>query len=628
MWRLQPELLKQDLSSLLQKVAERPLLSLKNELRHGNGSYNLTVAMTFGPDIFREARRTLNAWMLASGAPCVWELDVELGAAVRDVLEKPCSWGLSVEEGASLPPLPTFYHPSLQSALIILSRLPTLSGLRALLSLFNKEVSLVGHPFSYCEEVFQPEATKSGLHIGSMEQANKCPCVLQESLWALVMDFPLWLQFASLSLFQWQCTTHQISGNCDYASVSSGCSVSSMTSDAEGLANLSRQEIAARYLGWLFSPYDEGHREHTVKALLQIANSWQCIADGKCIADCTRHDNSTMKKQRLMIDNSDKPDAVAHLQKPLRVENACCNVQCFSGNKYMQFSSVSCNEVVQAVQQWLTDFRCCFSALDNLICQDCRSRTVTEERNQTRRRLLLIEDSTETMDRIESGLPVDSCTKHSMGSSASSRLSTLLDTLPLAALAISPGLQIDAVGSIILRCIMAESDGVTCRGYKNEAERRKVSDDEYGAHLSQAGNISKNGLIFKEPSHRTEDFKDLCSVPLCSDSSCHVSWTIGAATIFKFLETIDLHEVSEFMNGNSGLVWLSGFKEVLAKQLTAYIRHWCEHADIQNLTLLDDLQQRASLWAVQAGLDSTTLRNLNQVLQGLDILISSSLVDA
>lgn len=157
-------------------------MSLKNELRHGKGWYNVIIAMASGPDIFVEARKTLNAWLLASGAPCIWELKAELGATVRDVLEHPFSWGLSLEVGASLPPLSTFYHDMFQSPIKILTRVPNWPGLRELASLVDKEASQVmGCLESFREEGDPlPEDSREGVQ--SRNAMNYRQWALRDSL--------------------------------------------------------------------------------------------------------------------------------------------------------------------------------------------------------------------------------------------------------------------------------------------------------------------------------------------------------------------------------------------------------------------------------------------------------------
>lgn len=616
LWRLQPDLLGQDLSALLQRVAERPLMSLKNELRHVKGWYNVIIAMASGPDIFVEARKTLNGWLLASGAPCIWELKAELGATVRDVLEHPFSWGLSLEVGASLPPLSTFYHEMFQSPIKILTRAPTWPGLRELASLVDKEDSQVMGCLGSFKEEGDPLQEDSREGVQNRNAMNYRQWALRDSLWMLLMDFPAWLQFASLSLFQ------RPNRSCESYDSRHGVGAAPLSGQQqnthyEDLAGSSHQEIAARYIAWHFSPQDQKLRDLVVRMLIQMVQNWVCIEDEKCNTEESRKKISTMKRRRLMIENGDNLGAVCEEQKNVGGKNVaeCNNMQCGEGN----LDAHSSKQVMQAVQHWLLNFLDCCRLLDGYTQGGPCHTAGAGNKHQPKRRLLM-------GDAVGECTPAMEEYSQPVVNPPYCKMSSFFGTLPLVALSCSPGLQIDAVVHLILHFVMSEYGCSLPKTDGSSAVRTfDVSDGDHGAYAYQEG---RKGLACREPSHRTEDFKDLCLAPFCLDFSLHASWaTSGIARVCKFLETLDLLETSAFLNGCNGLGWLTGFKEIIANQLIACIRRWSQQVDnTQCLTALDDLQHRASLWASRTGLESQTLKAFDQVLQGLDILIASSLV--
>ncbi|KAI5084658.1 hypothetical protein GOP47_0000827 [Adiantum capillus-veneris] len=587
LWRLQSGLLVQDLSALLETIAERPLMSLKNEFRRRQGWYNLIIAMAFGPDVFREGRQTLNAWLLASGAPFVWELKVELGACIWDMLQHPSSWGVSVDVGISLPPLSAFYCGTLHSIAMMLTRPPSWGGLRELGNLLeDKAAQDAGHSALHQNA----EGPLRGLR--GMETADRDMAHL-DSLWMLSMDFPAWILFASLSLFQ------RPIGSCGGHSNSVGPGDSDNQSDPNGqeyAAWLSHQETAAQYIAWHFSPNDEKLRGLVVQMLRRVVQGWLNIKDEEILL------GPAVKRRRLTTMHTKGINPAC--EKQMLVEEEVSVPEDMHKEARRKVTSDHPNllkDVAMSVQKWLLSFQDSCSLLDDYSQGRTSGIRAIESMQQAKRRLVLSDVAGEVTTMRDSQQSEAMCTYKSF---------SFLDDLPLVALSCSPFLHKNAIVHLILHSVMVGSRFLSSRkdGYQ---EGRK-------------------GLAFKEPSHRTEDFRDACQEPFCLNFSCHASASkaSGLARLFRFLETLDLLEFSSFVNGCHGLQWLDSFKEAVARQLQLCMRSWSQQADSTYcLTVLDDLQQRASSWAARTGLKSKTLKAFEQALQGLDILIASSVVD-
>eukprot|EP00250_Pteridium_aquilinum_P015839 c22791_g1_i1 orf=57-1868(-) len=597
-------------------------MSLKYEFRHKQGWYNLIIAMASGSDVFMEGRQTLNAWLLASGAPCIWELKVELGATVRDVLEHPSLWGLSVDVGVSLPPVSTFYHDRLHAASIILTQPPSWAGLRELASLLvNKASQNTGCSVSSLEDANCLDENSSKRQ-QCKTATNYQNLALEDSLWMMLMDFPAWLQFASLLLFQTPNGSSEGNGN----SHSSGSGPHKGQPNSEGLEHLRwlrHQEMAARYIAWHFSPQDQKLRDLVVSMLMEMVQSWLCMKDEKCHLREDNKEVPAVKRRKLMTTSRENTFPSCDEQKV--VDGEISNIESTRnrvGRRDTFDDTDSFEGSTQAVQNWLMNFKDCCGLLDSYTEGGHHDITVTANKQQAKRRLSM-------------GKAIGDCTlateqdcRQPVATSSQCKSSSFFDTFPLAALSCSPLLHNDAVVHLVLHFVMV---GRGFSSLKKDVggvmQTSEVFTRDNGSFAYQEG---RKGLACREPSHRTEDFRDICQAPFCLNFSVQASSSAaasGAARVFRFLETLDLLETSSFVNGCNGLRWLGGFKDKVARQLQMCIKSWSRQVDSTCLTVLDDLQRRASLWAVRTGLESKTLRAFNQVIQGLDILIASSVVE-
>ncbi|MCO5588655.1 hypothetical protein L7F22_042612 [Adiantum nelumboides] len=577
LWRLQPGLLVQDLSAVLEVIAERPLMSVKTEFRRRRDWFNIIIAMAFGPDVFKEGRKMLNAWLLASGAPCIWELKIEIGILIRDVLEHPTSWDLSLNVGISLSSLSAFYSGTLQSLAMMLMRPPSWDGLRELGDLLENKVS--------------QGAGRSVLRgLGGMETADRDLATHLESLWILLMDFPAWILFALLSLFQ----KPRISGESYGKGVGAG--ISDSQSDPSGekhVAWLSHQETAAQYIAWLFGPKDEKLRGLVVQMLMQVVQGWLHIKDEEIF-------RPVVKRRRLTTACSEGSCHAREEQKFVEEISVPEGLEGELRKKISRDHPDSLKGAYVAVQTWLLSFQDCCHILGDY--SHGKTTAAIENKQQAKRRLVLRDmggEATTVHDSQQSEAMCLQCKSF-----------TFFDDLPLIALSCSPFLHSNVIVHLILHSVMVGS------GFLSSKK------DDY-----QAG---RKGLAFKEPSHRTEDFRDACQEPFCLSFSHHASAlkASGVSRVFRFLETLDLLEFSSFVNGSQGLGWLDSFKDAVARQLQMCMRSWSQHtSNTYSFALLDDLQQRASLWAARTGLESKTLKAFKQALQGLDIVIASSVVD-
>lgn len=428
------------------------------------------------------------------------------------------------------------------------------------------------------------------------------------------MDFPEWLQFASLSLFQGPNGFHEGHDN----SHGIGCGDNKDQSNSDGLEHLTglnHQEIAARYIAWHYSPQDQKLRDLVVRMLMQMVQSWLSIKDDKCPCREDKKEVPAVKRRKLM----DIREMYCDERKTVEGKIAESErVQCGLGRKDTVGHTDSSKDALEAVQNWLMNFQDCCCLLDSYNQGGPHIIVATGNKQQAKRRLVM-------------GEAVDDCTlsteqdsQQPETTSSQCKKSSFFDTLPLVALSCSPHLHNDTVVHLILHGIMTGS------GFSSmKADVSGVME----ASVPTSGNDflhqeARKGLACREPSHRTEDFRDICQAPFCLNFSLHTSsfTASGAARVFRFLEILDLLENSLFLNGYYGLGWLDDFKEIIARQLQMCINMWCQQVDNKCLTVLDDLQCRAALWAARTGLESKTLRAFNQALQSLDIYIASSFV--
>ncbi|KAH7297213.1 hypothetical protein KP509_26G059200 [Ceratopteris richardii] len=552
-------------------------MSLKHEFRCRQGWYNLVIAMATGPDFFVEGRRILNAWLVSSGALCIWELKRELGVIVREVVEYPSSWKLSMDAGLSLPPFSAFYSGSLAS---MLSRPPNWNVLQELCIkhfLQNEGQSCIGNGGVLAGNVPSKSEPSHGDMVGL------------DSSWMLFMEFPAWILFAFISLFQRpnDCCDKSLNA----ASGHDNCQ------DSDGLMHeawLSHQEVAAQFIAWHFSPHDRQLRCLVVQMLRQMVQEWLQIEYKET------HCGPKVKDKDIQFPAC----------KRRRLTNA--STKCQDGEEVVELSTDesmhranqgnTCSQggVMVAVEKWLLSFEDCCHLLDSSSQERTLRKAATTIDQQARVGSAVSDDANATARK--QGF------QHPESSPIHIR-SMFFNDFPLAALSFSPFLHEHSVVHLVLHSVMLGS------GFW-------LSKDTYFE--------VRKDLACKEPSHRTEDFRDKCKVPFCLNFASHACASTASliSRIFKFLETLELLEFSTYVDGHHGPNWLDGFKDAVVRQLVMCVRSWSEQVNsAYSLTVLDDLQHRASLWASRTRLESSSMNVFKKVLQGLDILIASSVVD-
>ena len=391
----------------------------------------------------------------------------------------------------------------------------------------------------------------------------------------LLLEFPTWLHFALFSLFL---RPNILLKDCDGIAQTQKLHVEEWISSGH-------REIAARYISWSFSPHDNKLRDLVVRMLFELVENWQKIKDKG--GGNSEESSSRIKRRRLIkINKEEKTIAKVDQHEILRRKDAVI----IGTNKHLWRDGSEVLFYEDAVNCWLMNFRDSCHLLDTY-SQVGSHHTIEPHSKYQANRALLNENS-------------ESILAHS----SHIKMSSFFSTFPLIALSCSPQLQNHATIDIVLHFVLSG----------------------YGCLFSKVNGIgtmeARQGNSCREPSHRTEDYRDLCMDPFCRSFSVHASSGIAAlavARVFKFLETIDI------IYGSLSLECVDGFKEMIINQLMVCIRRWCEDvANAECVTVLDDLRHRASLWINGAELQNATLRAFNQVLQDLDVVvISSSSVD-
>ncbi|XP_020531645.1 uncharacterized protein LOC18448199 isoform X2 [Amborella trichopoda] len=220
-WYLEPLSLKHDISIILHEIAQRPFICLKTEFHQ---------------------RKT---WR---GSSSILELRSGLVSSVLDILSNPMRWGISLDMGLRLPLFHTLFPHKLQTLLRILSGPISCCNLLHLVDLLqsnvhiSKQLVLDADPHAYDD----------------IKRTNKM-LVYQNTIWALLLDFPVWFYFSAMALFQ-----REHSLKCQ-----SKCK--SNASHENQTCNLC--QAAAKFLGWVLSPLRAAHI-NMVNRFIEVSKSW------------------------------------------------------------------------------------------------------------------------------------------------------------------------------------------------------------------------------------------------------------------------------------------------------------------------------------------------------------------
>ncbi|XP_007012843.2 PREDICTED: uncharacterized protein LOC18588400 isoform X1 [Theobroma cacao] len=246
-WYLDPLILKQAISKILEDTTGRPFICLSEEFHQRIDWRSIIICLVLSPVMFIETRALLHSWFLKTGLASVLQLLVGLVSAVLDVISRPTWWGISMELGSKLP-FSCAYFPNKNHLLRILAGTFSAENFLHLVHATSELVSLG-------KEQLHPAVKPKSMDVTSIDH---------KSLWALAVDFPDWFYFASCLLFPENSLRKEFHLKCTFAASKVG-----ETHDKE-LLSIS----AARYISWILSPVSKSNQDLLVDFLTKISESW------------------------------------------------------------------------------------------------------------------------------------------------------------------------------------------------------------------------------------------------------------------------------------------------------------------------------------------------------------------
>ncbi|KAH6818308.1 hypothetical protein C2S51_001911 [Perilla frutescens var. frutescens] len=257
LWHLDPMVLKQDVTQVLQEFIKRPFLSLKTEIYDRTEWRSKIICLVISPTMFIETRAFLHKWFLMTGLASLMELQSEIVAHVLDIISRPMWWGISMEVGSKLP-FSLAYFPHEHHLLRNLTGPISQECFKHLLQNISGSVSHAG-----CH-----------LHRSSRKTATNINLVDHKSMWAMVMNFPYWFFFASMMIF---CNNSNIT-------IDSFCTKSSSGYLKPCYLEVTCPAEAAKFVAWILYPMSESHQCLMVDYLVKISHLWslKCSSLNKC----------------------------------------------------------------------------------------------------------------------------------------------------------------------------------------------------------------------------------------------------------------------------------------------------------------------------------------------------------
>ncbi|KAA8523244.1 hypothetical protein F0562_009667 [Nyssa sinensis] len=217
LWYLDPLILKEDVSQILQDAIRRPFLCLNVAFYERMDWRCILTCLVLSPAMFIETRALLHNWFLMTGLASVLELQIELVSLVLDVISRPMWWGIPMEVGSKLP-FSQSYFPQKHHLLRTLAGPLSCDNFLRLVHSTSKTVS---HARRHSDSTLKQAAIKAAR-------------IDHKSMWAMAMNFPDWFFFASPR----------------------------------------SSAAAARYIAWILSPISESHQDLIVNCLTKISESW------------------------------------------------------------------------------------------------------------------------------------------------------------------------------------------------------------------------------------------------------------------------------------------------------------------------------------------------------------------
>ncbi|XP_047312713.1 uncharacterized protein LOC124916020 [Impatiens glandulifera] len=284
LWNVDPMILKNDVSRILQDYTCRPFLSCRMEFYHRMDWRMIVVCLVLSPTIFIETCALLHKWFLLTGSASVLDLQSQLISTLLDVLSRPMWWGLSEKIGLKLS-FPCAYFPHDPNLLKTLSGPLSCEAFQKLLA-YHMDKPKCRHRSS--------EAT--AIDVLEISLIN------YKSPWALAMNFPDWFFLASSLLFAEKDFVNHI------------CCKDKQVDDNEHVCCSAGQ--AARYITWLLNPINEHNQELLCKGLTRISETW-VLKKFSSQASCVKK----VKKAKLYKDTNNLEYDVKTIQLWLREFN-------------------------------------------------------------------------------------------------------------------------------------------------------------------------------------------------------------------------------------------------------------------------------------------------------------------
>ncbi|KAL8040353.1 hypothetical protein ABFX02_10G092400 [Erythranthe guttata] len=250
LWHLDPMMLKQDLSQILQEIVERPFLCLSMEIYNRIEWRSKLICIAISPSIFAETRALLHKWFLMTGLASVMEFLTVLVGQVLDIISRPMWWGISMEVGSKLP-FSHAYFPYDHDLLRILAAPVSLEYFQCLLCKISGSISTAGvHS-----------------HSSPLRTAIKISTVDHKSMWSMVVNFPDWFFYASILLFCDSIPADNLGSGTFPTSVKLK---SRLMHDSE----VACPSGAAKFIAWFLNPMNESSQSLTVDYLVKVSDLW------------------------------------------------------------------------------------------------------------------------------------------------------------------------------------------------------------------------------------------------------------------------------------------------------------------------------------------------------------------
>ncbi|XP_062228045.1 uncharacterized protein LOC133926240 [Phragmites australis] len=199
--------------------------------------------------MFMEMRSLFHFWFLSTGLSSVLELHSAVVSSVLDILLKPMSWGISIEWGQTFP-FSHAYFPREQSDLLVI-----LTGPLSCTSFV--------HLVSYISGLVHLDKTRTSHSSQKNLQLQPSKGLVKyNSVWSMIMNFPVWFSFATTLLFHRE-------GSQDYLSETLSKEII-----AESISDVSLAQRAAFYLSWVLWPSNDDQCQMLANNILELSHSW------------------------------------------------------------------------------------------------------------------------------------------------------------------------------------------------------------------------------------------------------------------------------------------------------------------------------------------------------------------